>query len=440
MVRTLNKMAYNGLGMHLTSCVLGTNTRYASDEQLPLTNRTWNKVITVLHGLGPVAEKTTDWNYVLNDGFNLPRQLTDGNGAIILSARYSPWGKMMDVSGLENFDMSYISALADFATGLIYVGNGQYFDPETGRFLTRGVNPNSPNPYVPWDPMMTILGPLGLVSANYARKRIKRVAAVGFLALFLEACETILILIALGLILVAFGIVSCSSSNKPDDVNTPPGQNGDDGGTVTPPTETQPPTPTPTPTPPPPCCNWLPDEFLITHYTIPLETDPFFQGCDNCYPANIPMWDNGQIVNRVHNNAFIYGVPDPGSVSGYNWDVYQEGTGYTADGKYISQDFNHETEDHRAVFVYEKGGACKPYGYEIETWKTVAADLDYYNCGDKFKIEKYGDTIFTVVDDGTELGQFHFDIFVGPMTKAEFDVKFADPGSTYFYSKVAKIE
>lgn len=102
-------MTYNGLGTRMTTSANGVTTEYASDGQLPLTLRTGGKVIMILYGLGPVAEKTTDWNYVLNDGFNLPRQLTDGSGAITLSIRYSPWGKMMNVSGLENFDMSYIN-------------------------------------------------------------------------------------------------------------------------------------------------------------------------------------------------------------------------------------------------------------------------------------------------------------------------------------------
>jgi hypothetical protein len=51
------------------------------------------------------------------------------------------------------------------------VGNGQYYDPATGRFLTRDVYPNNTNPYVPWNPLGTILGPLALVSLFYARKR-----------------------------------------------------------------------------------------------------------------------------------------------------------------------------------------------------------------------------------------------------------------------------
>ena len=83
--------------------------------------------------------------------------------------------------------------------------------------------------------------------------------------------------------------------------------------------------PAPSPTP-------LPYDFLITHYTIPIEDDTFFKGCDNCYPANIPIWEDGQVVYHTHNNAFIYGVPSEGTTSGYNWGVYQEGTGYTLMG------------------------------------------------------------------------------------------------------------
>ena len=57
----------------------------------------------------------------------------------------------------------------------------------------------------------------------------------------------------------------------------------------------------------------------------------------------------------------------------------------------------------------------------LDKEKTVAADLDYYSCGDQFKIEGFGDTIFTVTDNGSELGRYHFDIFIGAMHKEDFD-------------------
>lgn len=55
----------------------------------------------------------------------------------------------------------YFGEMLDAVTGLLYVGNGQYYAPATGRFLTREVYPNSANPYAPWNPIGAIVGPLG---------------------------------------------------------------------------------------------------------------------------------------------------------------------------------------------------------------------------------------------------------------------------------------
>lgn len=114
---------------------------------------------TVLYGLGPIAEQTNEWNYVLNDGIHIPRQLTDMSSEVTMSVRYNPWGKPIETEGIGNFEASFVGTLIDATTGLIYVGNGQYYDPETGRFLTRGVNPNGTNPYVPFDPISLLLAP-----------------------------------------------------------------------------------------------------------------------------------------------------------------------------------------------------------------------------------------------------------------------------------------
>ena len=59
----------------------------------------------------------------------------------------------------------------DAATGLLYVGNGQYYDPATGRFLTRSTKPNQDNPYTPFDPMGALFAPLGLMALVYGRRK-----------------------------------------------------------------------------------------------------------------------------------------------------------------------------------------------------------------------------------------------------------------------------
>jgi YD repeat-containing protein len=185
------EMTYNGLGVRMSTNSSGAETKYASDGQAPLITSSGDKATVVLYGLGPIAEKTDTWNYALSDGLNVPRQLTDADGATTLSIRYNPWGDPVEINGIGNFDASYIGMLTDAATGLIYVGNGQYYDPKTGRFLTRGVNPNSPNPYMPFNPIGGILAPLALTSIYFSRKKGKKSPWMAFIflgVLFLAGC------------------------------------------------------------------------------------------------------------------------------------------------------------------------------------------------------------------------------------------------------------
>jgi hypothetical protein len=85
----------------------------------------------------------------------------------------------------------------DAATGLLYIGNEQYYDPATGRFLTRDVKPNSSNPYVPWDPTVAILGPLAAMALFFGRKR-KR-----------GKWDILIIIVLLG-ISTGIGVIACT--------------------------------------------------------------------------------------------------------------------------------------------------------------------------------------------------------------------------------------
>jgi hypothetical protein len=112
------------------------------------------------------------------------------------------------------------------------MGNGQYYDPATGRFLTR--QPGRLNPYVPWsgDPAGALLGPLGLLVMLRWRRRGKK-----------GKMDTILTLLLVGLAL-GIGLAACGSGGtetpQPPTIPTIPGT----------PTTPMPPTPyhgTPTP-------------------------------------------------------------------------------------------------------------------------------------------------------------------------------------------------
>ena len=203
------EMFYNGLGQRLrmTGYALGTSvtTTYVLDlmeNARPLSATSDGNTTYYVYGLGPVAEFTTGWSYSLSDGTNTPRQLTNDAGAITLSGRYTPWGDTLEYTGVGNFTFGYFGGVMDAATGLLYVGNGQYYDPATGRFLTRDVNPNSTNPYVPWNPIGAILGPLALVGLVYGRKRKK-----SKLDYFV-----IVLLVAVGM---GMGISACAPANPP---------------------------------------------------------------------------------------------------------------------------------------------------------------------------------------------------------------------------------
>jgi RHS repeat-associated protein len=92
---------------------------------------------------------------------------------VTYSARYTPWGDTLESNGVGNFSIGYMGGLMDTATGLLYVGNGQYYDPGTGRFLNRNAKPDQTNPYVPWggNPSSAFMAPLALLWLIYSRKR-----------------------------------------------------------------------------------------------------------------------------------------------------------------------------------------------------------------------------------------------------------------------------
>lgn len=253
---------------------------YAMDGDQPLTAESAGNTTFYLYGLGGIGEKTTEWNFSLPDGTNTPRQLSDGSGEITLSARYTPWGDTLETYGTGNpstgsgqaFTFGYFGGVMDAATGLLYVGNGQYYDPVTGRFLTRDVYPNSPNPYVPWNPIGAILGPLGLVALVFGRKR-KR-----------GKWDTLIIIVLLG-ISAGVSIAACAPAPVPNvpapGTNQPPAspaptQTPIPTGPVTIPTNTSTPVPSPTNSPtaiPCPMPTQIVEHVNLSAYYTVLEKD-----------------------------------------------------------------------------------------------------------------------------------------------------------------------
>ena len=126
-----------------------------------------------LYGNGALAELTDAWAYPLADGSRTARQLVDSSGNVVLASSYTPWGDTLSVSGSGSFTTGYFGGIMDNATGLLYLGTGQYYDPATGRFLNRNARPNQANPYVPWsgDPLGAMMAPLAVMTVVLGRKK-----------------------------------------------------------------------------------------------------------------------------------------------------------------------------------------------------------------------------------------------------------------------------
>jgi hypothetical protein len=122
----------------------------------------------------------------------------------------------------------------DAATGLVYVGGGQYYDPATGRFLTP-VNRDGTNPYVPQrggDPLGAVLAPFALLALLGGRRKNRG-----------KFDKLILMLVLM--IAVAGGVAACDTPPPPPtNTSSPPTQ---PPRAISKPKKTPIPTPLPTP-------------------------------------------------------------------------------------------------------------------------------------------------------------------------------------------------
>jgi YD repeat-containing protein len=171
------EMAYDGLGNRLAMTGYpdgqSVTTQYSLDSGQTLLASAGEMTTACLYGLGAIGEQTDAWAYTLPDGTNTPRQTVDSSGVVTLTASYTPWGDTLEVHGTGSFTFGYFAGMMDTVTGLLYVGSGQYYDPQAGRFLTRKAKPNQINPYMPWqsDPAGAMLAPLAFLAMVYGKKK-----------------------------------------------------------------------------------------------------------------------------------------------------------------------------------------------------------------------------------------------------------------------------
>jgi hypothetical protein len=172
---TQSEMRYDGLGNRLEMTAydegVGETIRYQLDNGQPLAAVRAESTSYYLYGRGVIGTKTDSWGYVLQDGLGSTRQLATHEGVIAMSVAYTPWGDVLEYYGSGGIDFGYLGGVYDDATGLIYLGGGQYYDPVTGRMLTRGAGQS--NPYKPgaFDPAGVMVAPLAMLGLALGRKK-----------------------------------------------------------------------------------------------------------------------------------------------------------------------------------------------------------------------------------------------------------------------------
>lgn len=239
------QMVYNGLGgrvqMQAWSGGQSATTQYALDltSGRVLVASAGGLDTRYAYGLGGAAlgEQSATWGFGLVDGVGSIRAQTSAAGVLTLTRTYGPWGEVLAQTGTGSFTWGYFGGAMDAATGLMYLGDGRYYDPTTGRFLLPA-NPANSNPYIPFG------GPLGAVTLPIALGRPGSNRRS-------RNTWTRLILFALLFLFLGVNLVACNTivdgSLTPTDISDP--TLGNTRTPTAPPTATSTPEATPTPTP-----------------------------------------------------------------------------------------------------------------------------------------------------------------------------------------------
>jgi RHS repeat-associated protein len=136
---------YLGDGTRLAQTVNGVQTRYTVDVSGPLPHvlEEWRgaSVTRYLYAVGMIAsEQDGVWQYQHGDARGSVRQTTDATGLVKSATDYDPFGVVIRSAGEASGSFGYAHEQQDAASGLTFL-RARYYDPTTGRFLTRDTYP-----------------------------------------------------------------------------------------------------------------------------------------------------------------------------------------------------------------------------------------------------------------------------------------------------------
>jgi RHS repeat-associated protein len=137
--------AYSGDGVRRSQIANGVETRYAVDvaSGLPRVLQETRSGATTryLYGLDQLATQDSGtWAYHHPDGLGSVRQMSDASGQVVMARSYTPFGAVKSQAGTANGSFGYAGEQQDAASDLTFL-RARYYDPNTGRFLTRDPYP-----------------------------------------------------------------------------------------------------------------------------------------------------------------------------------------------------------------------------------------------------------------------------------------------------------
>jgi RHS repeat-associated protein len=97
-----------------------------------------------LYGLGRIGESGGGvWQYPLSDALGSARQLTDPSGDLTLTQYFEPFGSPLKAYGDASSEFGFTGE-QDGIGNLVFL-RARYYDPGTGRFITKDPFPGIPS-------------------------------------------------------------------------------------------------------------------------------------------------------------------------------------------------------------------------------------------------------------------------------------------------------
>ncbi len=127
-------------GLRNTKLLLGGSTiSYTEDINSSLPEVLQDGTYSYVYGLGGLISQTDvsgNQQYFLGNGLGSTEKLTDGSGSVVATYKYDIFGAVRASTGSGSAEYRFTGQQDDATLGYTYL-RARYYDPQTGRFLSK---------------------------------------------------------------------------------------------------------------------------------------------------------------------------------------------------------------------------------------------------------------------------------------------------------------